>query len=179
MRTTIKKVFWAWEFEKEEVWLNEMAAKGLCLVSVGFCRYEFEDCQPGEYGIRIELLEHKPNHPESVKYLEFLEGTGAEQVGSWMKWVYFRKKKADGAFELFSDNPTRIKHLSRVMHLLLVLSLLNLLVGAYNLVLCFAWDSALSAIGTVNIILGIFAMVGYAKLRKKRSRLKEEQQLFE
>jgi len=179
MRKTIKKLFWAWEFEKEEAWLNEMAAKGLCLVAVGFCRYEFEECQPGAYSIRLELLENRPNHPESEKYLEFLESTGAEHIGSYMRWVYLRKKKSDGEFELFSDNPTRIKHLSRVMHLLLVIGLLNLFVGAYNLVLCFAWDSALSAIGTVNIILGIFAMIGYAKLHKQRTRLKADQQLFE
>ena len=44
MRRTIRKWFWVWNFDKEEQWLNEMAAKGLCLVSVGFCKYEFEDC---------------------------------------------------------------------------------------------------------------------------------------
>ena len=41
MRQTIHKLFWAWEFDKEEKWLNEMAARGLCLVSIGFCKYEF------------------------------------------------------------------------------------------------------------------------------------------
>ena len=42
MRKTIRKWFWAWDFEKEEKWLNEMAAKGLALVGVGFCKYEFD-----------------------------------------------------------------------------------------------------------------------------------------
>ncbi len=179
MRKTIKKLFWAWEFEKEEAWLNEMAAQGLCLVAVGWCRYEFEECQPGAYGIRLELLENRPNHPESEKYLEFLESTGAEHIGSWLRWVYLRKKKVDGSFELFSDNPTRIKHLTRVMQLILVVGLLNLFVGAYNLFLFFSLDSGVNMMGAINLILGIFTMVGYAKLHKKRARLKAEQTLFE
>ena len=69
MRKTIRKWFWAWDFDKEEHWLNEMAARGLSLVSVGWCRYEFEDCVPGEYSVRLELLKEKPMHPESVKYM--------------------------------------------------------------------------------------------------------------
>ena len=36
MRKVIHKWFAAWNFDKEERWLNEMAAKGLGLVSVGF-----------------------------------------------------------------------------------------------------------------------------------------------
>ena len=34
MRTIIKKFFFVWDFDKEEKWLNEMAAKGLALVGV-------------------------------------------------------------------------------------------------------------------------------------------------
>ena len=52
MRTIIRKWFWAWDFDKEEAWLNEMASEGLALVSVGWCRYEFEPCEPGEYIVR-------------------------------------------------------------------------------------------------------------------------------
>ena len=52
------QIFWAWNFDKEEKWLNEMAAKGLCLISVGLFRYDFEDCEPGEYQIRMQLLKN-------------------------------------------------------------------------------------------------------------------------
>ncbi len=37
MRRIIHKMFLVWDFDKEEKWLNEMAAKGLVLTSVGFC----------------------------------------------------------------------------------------------------------------------------------------------
>ena len=53
MRKTVHKWFWAWEFDKEEKWLNEMAAKGLTLASMHFTKYMFEETDPGEYQIRL------------------------------------------------------------------------------------------------------------------------------
>ena len=110
MRKVIKKVFMAWEYEKEEKWLNEMAAKGLALVDYSIFRYSFEPCEPGEYTFKIQLLEHNPNHPESEQYIRFMEETGAEQVASYLNWVYFRKKTAEGPFEIFSDIESKLKH---------------------------------------------------------------------
>ena len=40
-KKTVSKWFWVWQFEDEEAWLNEMAANGWVLDSVGFCRYHF------------------------------------------------------------------------------------------------------------------------------------------
>ncbi|MBQ7916580.1 MAG: DUF2812 domain-containing protein, partial [Firmicutes bacterium] len=154
MRTIIHKFFGIWNYEKEEQWLNEMAAKGLCLVSVGYCRYEFEDCQPGEYTIRLQLLANNPTHPEGAKYIQFIEDTGAEHVASWLKWVYFRKKKSDGEFQLFSDHTSLIQHLTRVLHLLLILGIANLYIGAYNLFLFFFLDSGINILGFINFFIG-------------------------
>ena len=32
MRQVVHKLFFIWDYEKEEAWLNEMAAKGLALI---------------------------------------------------------------------------------------------------------------------------------------------------
>ena len=72
MRKTVRKWFWVWDFDKEEQWLNEMAAQGLVLVDVGWCKYVFEDSVPGEYQVRLELLENQPSHEESQKYIRFI-----------------------------------------------------------------------------------------------------------
>ena len=109
MRQTIRKWFWAWEFDKEEQWLADMAARGKALLSVRYATFEFEDCEPGEYAVRLEMLEYLPGSPEGQQYIEFVESTGAEYVGSVLTWVYFRKKKALGDFELHGDNGTRLK----------------------------------------------------------------------
>ena len=90
-------------YEKEEAWLNEMAASGWHCVDYLFGRYTFEKGEPGEYIYRIQLLEYYTNHAESVTYLGFLEDTGVEVIASHIRWVYLRKKAIEGPFELFSD----------------------------------------------------------------------------
>lgn len=179
MRQTIRKVFFIWNFDKEEQWLNEMAAKGLCLISVGFCKFEFEDCVPGEYRICLQLLEKPPRNPEMRKYIEFLEQTGAEHVGSMTRWVYFRKKASEGDFELFSDNPSRFKYLTSILSFITLVVCLNLLIGLENLALALYLGQVGNYIGFLNLAIGLFGLPGTVKLWKKRNRMKQESQLFE
>ena len=183
MRKIIHKYYGAWNVQKEEAWLNKMAAQGLCLISYSFCRYEFEDCLPGEYEIRIQLLDNPCRHPESEHYIAFLEETGAEQVGSYMRWAYFRKKTADGPFELFSDNQSRSKYLSSVTPFLGILGGANLLIGAGELSLYFYYSlsnlAILLVLGITNLILGVLCSFGAIRLCRQKKRLKKEQTLFE
>ena len=179
MKKVIRKCFWAWNFDKEEKWLNEMAAKGLALTSVSFCRYEFEDCAPGEYKICLEFLEHKFRDAENAKYIEFLEETGAEHVGSFLRWAYFRKRGEEGEFKLFSDHASRIKHLTRIIAFIALLVGLNFYLGCYNLFLYFFWHHAISLIGILNLLVAVFGGIGLIRLLRKRKKLKNEQQIFE
>lgn len=179
MKKVIHKWIWAWNFDKEEKWLNEMAVKGLCLSGVSLGRYEFEECLPGEYSIRLELLEHRPNHAQSERYITFIEETGAQHVGSLMRWVYFKKKTADGPFDLFSDNSSRISHLNRILLILSIAFAYNLYIGYYNLYLFFSMNSNINIVGVINIFLGLFLLYGFYKLDRKKHKLKKEQQIFE
>ena len=179
MRKTIHKVFLVWEFDRAEKWLNEMAAKGLCLVSVGFCKYEFEDCEPGEYRICLQLLDKMPRHPESQKYIEFLEATGAEHIGSFLRWAYFRKKATDSEFELFSDNASRIKYLSGVISFIALITIANLIVGINNIFLAISLVSPINYLGIINLAIGFWGTFGSIRLLRKRKRMKQESQLFE
>lgn len=179
MRKTIRKWFWVWEFDKEEQWLNEMAAKGLALVGVGFCRYDFEDCIPGEYQVRLELLENHLQHEESRKYIRFIESTGAEQVGNYFRWVYFRKRTADGPFDLYSDLESRIRHLKRIIALVLPISGANLCIGFSNVGNAMRTGIGIANVGYLNLVIGILGCFGAWKLSKKRKRLEEEAQIFE
>lgn len=180
MRTVIKKWFWAWDFDKEERWLTEMAAKGLCLVGVGWCRYEFEDCQPGEYAVRLELLDNKPDHAESRKYISFIEETGAEQVGSYLCWVYFRRKAELGPFDLFSDNASRVRHLKRILLMIGLLGGFNIFAALYNLFIGLAWNSAVNIIcACVSAAVAVPFTIGFVRLWKKMRALQREQLIFE
>lgn len=179
MRRTIHKLFWVWNFDKEEKWLNEMAAKGLCLVSVGFCKYEFEDCAPGEYKVRLQLLENHHCHPESQKYIEFVESTEAEHVGSLMRWVYFRKKTACGDFVLFSDYTSRVKYISSIISFIWLIMIANLLVGINNIFLAVVNASLINYLGVINVMIAIPGIFGNIRLIRKRGKIKQEGQLFE
>lgn len=116
-------------YEKEERWLNSMAAQGWHLIDYVFGRYTFAKGEPGEYIYRIQLLDYPPAHPESAPYLELLEEAGVEVITSTFRWVYLRKRAADGPFEIFSDRESRIAHYRKVMAMLLPLAAINLLYG--------------------------------------------------
>ena len=104
----IRKLFWVWNFETEERWLNTMAQSGWVLTKVSFCTYHFSPCQPGEYTIRLEM------HAADRDYLSFMEEIGAEYVGRMVQWVYFRRKAELGQFNLFSDIDSKIAHLKKI-----------------------------------------------------------------
>ena len=180
MRHTIKKMFWAWDFEKEEAWLSECAAKGLALVSVGFCRYDFEECTPGAYQVRLELLDNRPSHPESMQYMRFLEETGAEHVGSYMNWVYLRRPTELGTFDLFSDNSSRVRHLGRIIALILPLIVMMIGVSIFNMSIGIAWGSPVNVVcGCFGFLMALLFGIGMWKLGKKRNALKRDAQIFE
>lgn len=71
MAKVIRKVFPVFEYEREEKWLNEMAEKGFILQHVGFFSYHFEECIPGEYQVRMQLLEKSIHSQESKEYISF------------------------------------------------------------------------------------------------------------
>lgn len=182
MKHVIYKVFWAWDFEKEEKWLNEMAAKGLMLTDVGVCRYVFQEGIPGEYQYHLEWLQHMPSHPESVAYIQFIEETGAEHVGSFKKWVYFRRKASEGAFNLFSDLDSRINHFRRITRLTGVLFLPVVVYLSMLIWHCFslgyvpqAYMSMFAFHGIILVLLGI----GFVKARGAYQRLKQKRLIQE
>lgn len=181
MRKIMYKWFSAWNFDKEERWLNEMAAQGLSLVSVGFCRYTFEECPPDEYTIRLELLENLPTNAQSEQYIRFIEDSGAEYIGGIMRWVYFRKKKSLGAFDLYSDYEYRIRHLNRILALLGVFEGLSVMYTA--LYLPKALEGGARAIeifiGVFYAVFLVFLTYGMLRLLFKRRKLRQEHILYE
>lgn len=80
---TLHRNFWVWEFEKEERWLNEMAQEGWALQNAGFCTYTFEKTEPGQYIIRLAMLDSSPD------FESFMEELEAQSVGHCFSWGYF------------------------------------------------------------------------------------------
>ena len=165
-RMTKYRWIWVWDFEKEERWLNEMAMSGWALVEVGWCRYTFERCEPGEYVIRLEM------HPSEPGYREFMEETGAEYISRMFGWVYWRRKAEMGPFDLFSDIDSRIAHLDNIGRMLKIIGFANLVMGCVN---TFSPGRA----GIVNLLCATLLMYGLGRIHGKTEALEQERTLRE
>lgn len=180
MRKVVRKWFWIWQFEEEEKWLNEMARQGWQLLSAGYCRYEFEEGTSGEYIVRLELLENMPLHKESQKYIEFMETTGAEYVGSVNRWVYFRKKSTGEGFNLYSDIESRANHVKRMLPLIGVLGISEWLLGIQNIHLFFTRGNTFNfGVSILLLLLACLFTYGFIRVEIKRRRLEKEKILRE
>lgn len=165
-RKVLWRWFWAWDFEKEERWLNEMAMQGWLLVQVGFCRYTFEKGEPGSYIYRLQMRQPEP------EYLAFLEDLDAEYVDRFLSWLYIRRRSELGPFEIFSDNKSRLEHLEWIGRIELALGVMNLVIGIVN---------SLNAqpVGAVNMLVGTLLMYGLGRIHGKIEEIKRDQELQE
>ena len=143
-----------------------MAINGWVLESVGFCTYHFVHCEPGEYSVRLEM------HPYDEAYLSFMQETGAEYVGRMMMWIYFRKKTADGPFDLFSDIDSKISHLNKIGKMLGVLGGANLLIGLAN-------TFGSPRLGWINLLCACLLMYSLGRIHGKKEALERERLLHE
>jgi hypothetical protein len=87
--------------DKQEQWLNDMAARGYRLVGCGKLTYEFEHCAPAEYQYRVEFIGEK-SYARHTDYRRFLEGLGyrvfAKNVNlNWSVGKVRLRPWADGA----------------------------------------------------------------------------------
>ncbi len=179
MKHIIHKAYW--NYEKEEKWLNELSAKGLALTDYCWIRYVFEDSQPGEYIYRIQLLKNLASSPDSRKYIEFVESTGAECIATYLRWVYFRKRAADGPFELYSDIDSKIRHYKLVRAFWVVFTAAEYLIGLSNVIIGIEVpvSSTNIVLGGLLIALGTGFLVMVLNLSKKIRALKKQQQIVE
>lgn len=164
---TIHKWFWVWDFEKEEKWLNQMASEGWALKSIGYCRYDFEKCEPAQYIVRLEL-----HDPSDSNYISFMEETGAQYLGHMLKWIYFRRESQLGAFDLYSDIDSRIQHLQRIINMLRLFLIANLTIGIVN-------SFNASHVGWLNLLVVALLAYGLGHLEEKIENLRSERLLRE
>ena len=185
MKMTAWRVYF--DYEKEEKWLNEMSAKGFAFQNYCFFRYVFTACEPNEYIYRIELLEYLPGNPVSQKYIQFMAENGVEYVAGWARWAYFRKKTADGPFDIYSDIDSKIMHYKRIIALLLPIACFLMIMGIVNLNHSIehisdtyhAYSSPFFILGIIQIILGFVILVPWNRTRLKLKKLKKEKLLVE
>ncbi len=163
---TMHKWFWVWEFEKEERWLNEMAMDGWALDSVGYATYNFVQCEPGEYIIRLEM------HDADSRYISFMEETGAEYIGRMIKWIFFRRKSELGSFDIFSDLDSKLDHFKKIYRLVMLLGFANLCIGIGN-------SLNATRVGWLNLLVCALLMYGGGVIKGRIDSLEMDRVLRE
>lgn len=163
-------------YEKEEKWLNKMAAKGMNLVGYSLGRYSFEKGTPGEYIYRLELLDELPAHDKSKEYINFMEENGIDCVDTYYRWIFFRKKATDGPFEIYSDYESRRKHYQKAANLIGGLLVVNLAAAIVNFSFMVTLNLYVSILNWVVVIVLAPVFFSYVRNIKK---LKKEMELYD
>lgn len=114
------------------------------------CRrfYTFEPCEPGEYNYQIDLLDNWNGNKSD--YASFMEELGVEVIDQWWRWVYLRKKAADGPFEMYTDAESRINLYRKIINLFKAFLVIEA-------ICCFMELTA--TIRTGNFVFGIFTVL--------------------
>lgn len=115
------KIFGAWQDDKEEIWLREMALKGLHLSHpLVPCFYTFVRGQAGDVAYRLDYLPRRSPQAYS-EYLQVFRDAGWEHVGEMAGWQYFRKPVQDaGAHEIYTDVESKVQKYRRLFGVLVI-----------------------------------------------------------
>ena len=158
--TIIKfKWFWAWQDEKEESWLTEMAKGGFHLVKVTFpIIYVFRQGDPGNYIYRLDYQTIKLKNRES--YFQLFEDAGWEYVCEVGGWFYFRNRSAEAEVpQIYSDVQSKIGKYQRIMTYLVILLPIFLILRPDALERFSHFTIIIEVIYAALILFYIFAMV--------------------
>lgn len=101
--------------DREQSWLDQMCRRGWAMVSFFAGVYTFVPCQPGEFIYQIDLLPGRGFTPEDPEgYTSFMEDTGVEVLRRWARWVYLRRRAAEGPFAIYTDVDSQIQMYARI-----------------------------------------------------------------
>lgn len=159
--------FWAWNFEKEEKWLNKMALEGFDLCKVGFCTYEFQECKPGEYKYKI-----------FVKKDISIENKSIQPIGNVFLYKYFREKASEKNNKI-NNLDSFILHLKKLKNIFLLFILILVISGSkwvgnlFNILVKHKYNLLDMSIGFFYVILYVLFLIGIIQIFIKLHLLKK------
>lgn len=117
-RKHVLRLYFAWNDEKEERWLEQMARSGWHLVNAAIL-YTFEKGMPAEVRYRVD---YPPQQKSSVEeYVKLCRDAGWDRVCEFCGWQYFRTASQE-APEIYTDTASRIAKYRRLLAFSLLLA---------------------------------------------------------
>lgn len=150
----------------EEMYLNEMSAKGwalekiICfkngLFPIGF--YKFSKCTPRQYKYRLDLQTNMTR--AGIKdHIKKIESTGAQLVSERKDWLVFRREK-DFHFKIKNETKLTYYKKLRNMYLFMAFAILVFLAVEYN----FYYNADGNVEKWILWMCGLFALIGVTML---------------
>ncbi|WP_051689164.1 DUF2812 domain-containing protein [Butyrivibrio sp. AE2032] len=192
MRRVIHKLFWIWQLEKEQAWINEMASHGYSLEHAGRLTFEFEETEPNKYIYKEIFLKGGGESAENLKYFKFLEEMGIKVVcyinypGTC--WVYTRalKEEYPDGIELYSDIDSKINYQKVMAGYLIFVIAFTLFAALLNTSIVVSSLLRNNMLMTLNLICAILmlalcvaSVIAAVKAFIKIGNLKKERKIHE
>lgn len=156
------RLFFLWQDEQEEQWLEKQAREGWRLTKAGVI-YRFERDEPREVRYRLDYRSTAPGGWQ--EYLELFRDAGWEHVDRFGGWQYFRAVSRD-APEVFTDAASKAQKYRSVLAVLMLALLVNLFLFSHG-VGTYSWIKPLQGALLVTLGYGTIRILG--RLRRLRS----------
>ncbi|MDY3014223.1 MAG: DUF2812 domain-containing protein [Evtepia sp.] len=173
------RLYFAWDYQREEAWLNQMAEEGWALEESNGLRYRFRRSQPGQWVVRLDRPAFSMDSQEGQEYLDLIQESGAQWVGGINRWIYLRRPAALGPFSVYSDLAGEEALLLRARRQILIPGVLLFLLLVLAIGGAVRGDRALlPALITWAVVLGMLT-AGLIQLQRQLGQLRRERRLRE
>lgn len=166
----VVRYFGAWEAEKEERWLNQMALQGWLLTDVTSMLYRFRRIKPKNWAYQLDFIELSGD--ELLDYQQLFEDAGWEYITNLTHWHYFRADGDTNPQRIHTDVQSKINVFKRVRRMLLLAGLPSLTSLWYFPMILFsgrAGDGIIPfLIAMYLLVLTAIGLVGYSLVRVNR-----------
>ncbi|PKR84494.1 DUF2812 domain-containing protein [Heyndrickxia camelliae] len=119
MKKRVFKLFWAWQDDQENKWLEKMAEEGWKLLKYNLLVYTFEKMDPKKYIYKTDFKSNQ-NH-DLQEYLALFEDAGWEHVTHYAGWHYFRTEPGKAKTpDIYTDVNSKVEMFRRLLWFLLM-----------------------------------------------------------
>jgi hypothetical protein len=147
-----KRLFCAWNEEKEIKWLKNMAKQGWELDHAGFCEYQFKKTEKQDLNFSFDYRVLKKD--EFDEYIRHFESCGWEYISSVASWHYFKSKVSETVYpDIYSENTSKIEKYKRLLVTLCLAIFPSIWAIVFNLTLL---DEEFSLFTLIIVLLIVF-----------------------